>query len=51
VAKIGRQHGKPLFDLLAGAVPIEQRLDRETMSEIMDARSIALTWLSDPDLP
>ena len=50
VAEIGGQGGQQPFDIFAGAIPVEQRLNGESMSEIMDTRPIALARLSESDL-
>jgi len=40
-----------LLDIFTSPVPADQRLDRETMTQIMNAGSAALSLLPKPDLP
>jgi hypothetical protein len=46
-----RKYGQFPLNVFSRSIPIDQRLDRETMTEIMNARSIALSLLPKSDLP
>lgn len=41
MAQIGRQHRQPSLDILARAVPAQQRLDREAVPKVVQARTVA----------
>jgi len=39
VTQVGREHGKPTFHVLPGAVPLDHRLDGESMSKVVETRA------------
>jgi hypothetical protein len=50
VAKISREHGQQAIDLLAVAIPAQECLNREAMSQIMKTRSVPILWPTQSDL-
>ena len=51
VAEVGRQDWQTSLRVLAVAVPAQQRLDRESVPKIVQARSAAVVLTTQPNLP
>src|SRR5262249_26896102 len=51
VPEVGRQGGKTRFYLEPTAVPVQQGLHGKAMTEVVQPRSAAGSWTSQPDLP
>jgi len=50
VAEVSGEHWELLLDVLAFAIPVEQRPDGEAMTEVVHAWPGTITWASQPDL-
>jgi hypothetical protein len=50
VAKISGKHWKPLLDIRSLAIPVEERLNGEAMSEVMDARPGVVAGVAETNL-
>src|SRR5262245_32959114 len=49
--EVGRQGGETRFYLEPTSVPVQQSLHGEAMTEVVQPRSAARGWTSQPDLP
>ena len=50
MAEVSGERWEQLLDVLAFAIPVEQRPDGEAMTEVVHAWPGAITWASQPDL-
>ena len=51
MAEVGRQEGQASLGILTGAVPAQQRLHRESMTEVVKTRPMTVRWTAQTDLP
>jgi hypothetical protein len=51
MAQKGRQHGQPPFDVLVVPIPLNQRVDSESMSKIVNPRSLVVGGSAQSNLP
>ena len=51
VPEVGRQDGQTSLGILTVAIPAQQRLDRKSVSKIVQARSAAVVHTTQPNLP
>jgi hypothetical protein len=51
VSEVRGQYGQARLNFLTGAIPMQQGLQGEAMTEVMKARSVARRRAAQPDLP
>jgi hypothetical protein len=51
VSEVGGQYGQAWLNFLTRAVPMQQGLQGEAMTEVVKAWSVTRSWAAQPDLP